>query len=85
MTTTTKTAVEMPRDVRKALDKLLLYAGCEELRHYDEDPVENHIWLSIHRVLEWRLTLPGTYNPDLRWLWARAAEAEKHRAEDEAA
>ena len=79
MNTATKPPVEMPRDVLRALDKLLDYAAYDEMRHYAEcvsdggSSSDDHVWVAIRRLLEWRAGLPGTSNYRARDFLALAA------------
>ena len=85
MTTTTKRLIEMPRDVLKALDAMCEYTAYDEAKDYAGERPDDHIWLSIRRVLEWRVTLPGPGVKHARALLAEAMEWDDETAEDEAA
>jgi hypothetical protein len=89
MRTTTRAPLEMPRDVLKALDKLLDYAAYDEMKHYSEcvsdgGDYSNHLWLAIRRVLEWRVGLPGTGRVGFRALLKDADEWAEEPAEEAA-
>jgi hypothetical protein len=85
MTATTKTTVEMPRDVLKALDAMCEYTAYDEAKDYAGERPGDHIWLSIKRVLEWRVTLPGAGRNNARGMVADGMEWEQAAAEHEAA
>jgi hypothetical protein len=83
MPTTEKIMIEMPRDVVRALDKLLEYTEHDEMKDYFGERPRGHIWLSIRRVLEWRTTLPGAANA--RAMLAEAKEWDDDTADNKAA
>jgi hypothetical protein len=90
MNAITNAPVEMPRDALKALDRLLDYAAYDEMRHYaecvsDGGSSDDHVWVAIRRLLEWRAGLPGTSIYRARDLLTAATEWEQAAAEDETA
>ena len=78
------TEVAMARDVLKALDKLLEYTAYDEMRHYaecvSEGAGDDHIWVAIRRLLEWRADLSGTSVYRARDLLTQAAELAEETA-----
>lgn len=49
--------LKLPKGVKKDIEKIIDYLYDDEKRHYEEYPIEDHIYLVLKRVKKW---LKGT-------------------------